>query len=99
MPRGNARVEVCPPYVFGCGRASKSVWSHAVPSTHREDAHDDRGQALPRKRVLERAELVKQAAKRPDVRLAVVGAILADLRAQVVRRADDLRVRACVCDP
>lgn len=39
--------------------------------------------------MLEGAELVKNAAKRPNITLMIVGLLLAQLRAEVVWRADD----------
>lgn len=41
------------------------------------------------KGVLERTELVQDATQRPDIRLVIVGFILAQLWAQIVRRAYD----------
>eukprot|EP00955_Chlamydomonas_euryale_P071167 360986-Chlamydomonas_euryale.AAC.2 len=53
------------------------VWERgSVDWAHRQDAHDDGWQALPRERVLQGAQLIQQAAQRPDVRLAVVRPIL-----------------------
>ena len=39
--------------------------------------------------MLEGAKLVKNAAKRPNITLMIVGLLLAQLRAEVVRRADN----------